>query len=184
MSSELINNSLSSAFNFGNQSGNTTWNWKNTLSTTDPNHYYRFSLSSSSRFNLALAGLRANANLALLNSSGSVIATSANLGVTAESIDRQLTVGLYYIRVAAIGGAATSYSLGLRGAGTGVDPGNTIAAAFDYGSFTTNTSRNFSDSVSTSDTQDLFRINALQNSTFRLSLNNLRANAEGAALLR
>jgi hypothetical protein len=69
------------------------------------NDYYRFTLSSRSSFNLALSGLTANAEVELLNSTGSVVAvngipqSSTNAGALVESINTILEVGTYYIRV-------------------------------------------------------------------------------------
>ena len=178
MPSELANTSLATAFNMGNVSGNITWNWNSSIDGVDPNQYYRFSLSNSSSLNLSMSGLQANANLDLLNNSGGLIASSANSGVLAESLNRQLTAGTYYIRVSSIGGANTSYKLGLQGSGAGVDPGSNISSALDFGSFTTNTSRSWGESVSTSDTLDIYRVNLVQYSNLSLSLNNLSANAD------
>ena len=178
MPSELANTSLATAFNMGNMSGNITWNWNSAIDGVDPNQYYRFNLSNSSSFNLSMSGLQANANLDLLNNSGGLIASSTNSGILAESLSRQLTAGTYYIRVSSIGGANTSYKLGLQGSGAGVDPGSNISSALDFGSFTTNTSRSWGESVSTSDTLDLYRVNLVQYSNLSLSLNNLSANAD------
>ena len=178
MPSELANTSLATAFNMGNVSGNITWNWNSAIDGVDPNQYYRFSLSNSSSLNLSMSGLQANANLDLLNNSGGLIASSANSGILAESLSRQLAAGTYYIRVSSIGGANTSYKLGLQGSGAGVDPGSNTSSAFDFGSFTTNTSRSWGESVSTSDTLDLYRVNLVQYSNLSLSLNNLSANAD------
>ncbi|PZV12673.1 MAG: hypothetical protein DCF22_11955 [Leptolyngbya sp.] len=178
MPSELANTSLATAFNMGNMSGSINWNWNSAIDGIDPNQYYRFSLSNSSSLNLSMSALQANANLDLLNNSGGLIASSANSGILAESLNRQLAAGTYYIRVSSIGGANTSYKLGLQGSGAGVDPGSNISSALDFGSFTTNTSRSWGESVSTSDTLDLYRVNLVQYSNLSLSLNNLSANAD------
>ncbi len=86
--------------------------------TSTANDYYRFTLSHRSSFNLSLASLSADANVALLNSTGSILSvngvlqTSSNTGNLAESINTTLDVGTYYIRVAP-GASSTSanYSL-------------------------------------------------------------------------
>ncbi|MBW4471648.1 MAG: tandem-95 repeat protein, partial [Stenomitos rutilans HA7619-LM2] len=86
--------------------------------TTTANDYYRFTLSHRSSFNLSLNNLSADANVALLSSTGSVLSvngvlqSSSNTGNLAESINTTLDVGTYYIRVAPGASANTaSYSL-------------------------------------------------------------------------
>ncbi len=178
MPSELANTSLLTAFNIGNLSGTVTWNWNSAIDGIDPSQFYRFTLSNNSSFNLSMSGLQANANLDLLNGSGGVMATSANLGTLSESCSRQLAAGTYYIRVTSVGGANTKYSLGLQSTGVGIDPGSSTSSAFDLGSFTTNSSRSWNESVSTSDSSDIYRVNLVQYSNLALSLKNLVANAD------
>ncbi|PSB23629.1 Ig-like domain-containing protein [Stenomitos frigidus] len=86
--------------------------------TPTGNDYYRFTLSHRSSFNLSLTGLSADANVALLNSTGNVLSvngvlqSSTNTGTLAESINATLDVGTYYIRVGTGASAASAnYSL-------------------------------------------------------------------------
>jgi pimeloyl-ACP methyl ester carboxylesterase len=59
-----------------------------------------------------LSGLSADADVELLNSSGSVIFRSTNSGNTAETITRQLGAGTYYTRVYSFNGTNnTNYNL-------------------------------------------------------------------------
>ncbi len=68
------------------------------VGSTDSNDYYRFSLGTTSNFNLTLTGLTANTNIELLNSSGVSIATS-NSRTTTQLGANNLATGTYYIRI-------------------------------------------------------------------------------------
>ncbi|MFM7882761.1 MAG: PPC domain-containing protein, partial [Microcystis panniformis] len=69
--------------------GSSTTSYTDWVGSTDTNDYYRFSLANSADFNLSLTGLTADADVQLLNSSGSRIAISENNGTASESITRQ-----------------------------------------------------------------------------------------------
>lgn len=87
---------------------------------------YRFRLRRSSKLNLTLKGLRANANLELLQDRdrngqigpGEAIATSRSLGNSADAISlKGLAAGTYYVRVY-IDSGRTRYKLDLAGSRT------------------------------------------------------------------
>ncbi|MBD2460442.1 DUF4394 domain-containing protein [Oscillatoria sp. FACHB-1407] len=65
----------------------------------DPEDFYRVNLNSPTNLNLALNGLSADANLELLNSTGTVIGRSSNTGTTEDLINQSLTAGTYFVRV-------------------------------------------------------------------------------------
>lgn len=99
------------AFNLGNLNGNRTVS--DFVGSTDLNDFYRFDLSAPISLNIGLSGLSADANLQLLNSSGTLIASSAQVGNLAELINLPtLTPGTYYVRVYQFSGD-TNYSLNL-----------------------------------------------------------------------
>lgn len=75
-----------------------------------PARSYRLQLTQRSSLNLALSNLRANANLTLVDRSGSIIDRSARTGRSAEAITQTLDSGTYYIRVNRQQGQ-TSYQL-------------------------------------------------------------------------
>nr|NCQ97168.1 peptidase S8 [Microcystis aeruginosa W11-03] len=79
--------------------GATPTTYSDFVGSTDTNDYYRFSLGTTSDFSLNLTGLSADADVSLLNSSGSVITSSTNGSTSSESITRQLSAGTYYVRV-------------------------------------------------------------------------------------
>ncbi len=67
--------------------------------------YYKFTLNKSSSFNLALTGLSANADVAIVDASGAVVSVggvplqSLNQGSLIETINTVLAPGEYFVRV-------------------------------------------------------------------------------------
>lgn len=164
-----MDNTTSTAVNIGTLVGNR--NLTGTIGGTDTNDFYRFSVTSAGTFKLNMTGLAANANVQLLNSSGVVVATSAQAGTTAESISRQLSAGSYFIRVYASSGS-TNYRLGLNFDAAG----NTLTTARPVG--TLSSTRSFNDFVGSIDTNDYYRFSLGTTSTFRLNMTGLSANAD------
>ena len=88
--------------------------FRDRISSDAPSDDYRFKLGKPSQFKLELRGLSADANVQLLNPQGSVIRTAAKSSTAAESINRSLTAGTYFIRVyPARQGLSTDYQLKL-----------------------------------------------------------------------
>lgn len=168
-------NSLAAARNLGVLSGSRSF--QDFVGRIDTNDYYRFSLNQTSNFRLALNGLRSDADVQLLDSTGSVIQGSYAESSLPESINRTLNAGTYYVRVYPYSGN-TNYNLILfAAAATQPDgAGNTLDSARNIG--TLNSSRFFRDFVGSSDTNDYYRFNVTQNSSFRLVLNGLTADAD------
>ncbi|TRU82975.1 MAG: peptidase C2 calpain [Microcystis novacekii Mn_MB_F_20050700_S1D] len=96
--------------------GSSTTSYTDWVGSTDTNDYYRFSLANSANFNLSLTGMTADADVQLLNSGGSVIASSTLGGTASESITSQLSAGTYYIRVYPYSGN-TNYNLAVSATG-------------------------------------------------------------------
>ncbi|WP_353259202.1 C2 family cysteine protease [Prochlorothrix hollandica] len=93
--------------------GSSTTTYRDWVGSADTNDYYRFTLGNTSNFNLSLTGLTADADVQLLNSSGTVIRSSNNSGSSSESITQQLAAGTYYARVLPYGSSSTYYNLNL-----------------------------------------------------------------------
>jgi subtilisin family serine protease len=103
------------------------------VGSSDRNDYYRFSVTEASAFSLSLTGLTANADVQLLNGSGSRLASSSNGGVASESISRALSVGTYVVRVY-FRGASTGYALNLSATPTAPPPSpGSYSAVNGYG---------------------------------------------------
>lgn len=75
-------------------------------------NFYKLDLSTPSNVNLTLDGLSADANLQLLSSDGSIVASSSNTGTAQELVSKNLKGGTYFVRVLpGVGGLPTDYSL-------------------------------------------------------------------------
>jgi hypothetical protein len=155
--------------------GSSTTSYTDWVGSTDTNDYYSFSLANSSNFNLGLTGMTADGDVQLLNSSGSVIASSTNGGTASESITRQLSAGTYYIRVYPYQSANTNYNLAVSA--TSIDlAGNTLATAraITVGSSTTS----YTDWVGSTDTNDYYSFSLANSGNFNLSLTGMTADAD------
>ena len=157
--------------------GSSTTSYTDWVGSTDTNDYYRFTLANSGNFNLGLTGMTADADVQLLNSSGSVIASSTNVGTASESITSQLSAGTYYIRVYPYTGD-TNYNIAVSAAPLApVDlAGNTLATAraITVGSSTTS----YTDWVGSTDTNDYYRFTLANSGNFNLGLTGMTADAD------
>lgn len=142
------------------------------VGSLDTNDYYKFTLSSRSSFNLSLNGLSADANVQLLNSSGTLIRSSSNTGNTAEAIARPLAAGTYYIRVYRQSGD-TNYNLNVSAIADNAR--NTLSRARNLG--TLSTSNTYQDFVGTSDSNDYYRFDLSATTSVNIALNGLSADA-------
>ncbi len=170
-------NTLATARNVGSLNG--TQSFSDWVGRTDVNDYYRFDLSQASSFTVTLNGLAADADLQLLTSTGSVLASSTQGGTRAESISRSLGAGTYFARVFRYKGN-TNYNLALTATATATAPadgaGNTLATARNIGSLAG--SQAFSDWVGSSDLDDYYRFDLGQASSFSVTLKGLTADAD------
>ncbi|MBN3922789.1 PPC domain-containing protein [Nostoc sp. NMS4] len=172
-------NSVQTAYNLGNASGGYNFNFTNEfVGSSDPNDYYRFTLSNSSNFSVTLSGLGADADLQLLDGFGNVIQSSIRSGTANDSISSNLSAGTYYARVYPFGGSNTSYNIGFTGSGAGIDPGNTFGTAFDLGEFGSNISRFQNDFVGSSDQFDYYQFSVSEGGNYKVQINNLAADAD------
>jgi len=72
---------------------------KGLVNPRNDNDYYKFNITTGGTITLSLTTLPADYQLALLNSSGTVLQSSTKSGTTSESINRNVTAGSYYARV-------------------------------------------------------------------------------------
>ena len=115
--------------------------WKDSVGGGDRADMYRFDLTGNNTFSLNLKGLKANADVALLNSSGKVVQTSQHFGRKDEAIGATLEAGTYYVKV--IGrGRDTDYRLDMAAVPPIKDPRRFLAgdAAKTSGVFTVGSS--------------------------------------------
>lgn len=133
---------------------------------------YKFRLGRSSNISLSLTNLKANADIALLNSGGGVIASSNQLKKLPESIVTALEAGTYYIRVNCRE-SNTRYKLGLSAT---PEPGATLDSAFDTGMLTGNITHQ--NTIGGLDEADYYKLNLNQISDFYASLNGLSVSTD------
>ena len=127
----IAGNTLNDALQITLNGNGTTQRFTDSVSSTDTNDYYRFSLGSTSDFNLELNDLSDDANVWLLDSSGDTIVGSYNYGTTAESINETLFPGDYYIHVNPAWGYDINTTYNLNVSTTALDfAGNTINDAY------------------------------------------------------
>jgi hypothetical protein len=156
-------NTLETAYNIGTLSDTRTFT--DAVSSSDTNDFYRFSLDSTSNFNLSLTGLSSDADVRLIqdvNSNGIVddgdeIVRSSWGCSNDESINRSLTAGTYFAQVYQYSGN-TNYNLSLS---VGNNPSFTSFSVFDASGDNTSSnvfedgairlSYNFADTASLSD---------------------------------
>ena len=145
------------------------------VGATDKHDYYRFSLAESNNFELTLTGLARNADVELLDSTGTQLMRSSNSGRTDESIKAQLLAGTYYIRVYPDSAYNTDYNLTVFATPVN-DAGNTLNDAKEI------TLREnpvtYVDWVGATDTDDYYRFSLTESSNFELNLSKLTANAD------
>ena len=168
---DYAGNTLATARNIGTLTG--TQSFSDWVGSLDTNDYYSFNVGTPSNFSLSLTGLSADADVKLLDSSGTAISSSTAGGTTPESITTQLSAGTYYARVYQCSGD-TNYSLSLTATVTPVD--NALDTARAVGTLTA--TQSFSDWVGSADTNDYYSFNVGTQSNFSLSLTGLSADAD------
>ncbi len=146
--------------------------FRDTVGGSDRNDFYRFRVSQRRSFNLVLKGLKANANVQLLNRDGNLLQASANPGTQNETIFRALNAGVFYIRVRGQK-AETRYNLRLSAV---LDQaGETLASARDLGVLGTAT---VTDWVGNSDLDDFYAFQVREGAGVTVGLNGLRDNGD------
>lgn len=176
LSSTIVDNSgnsLNQARDFGTVNGSKSAS--DYVGSSDTNDYYRFSVNDISSLSLKLNNLGANADIQLLDRDGNLLQESSNTGNTAESLNRTLDAGTYYVRVLPNAEVNTNYSFNLN-AKIVDNAGNTLKNARNIG--TLSGTKTFSDAVSSADINDYYRFTLNNTHNFNLNLSGLSANAD------
>jgi len=180
-----LNNTLSTAYDIGTLNGDRSF--VGYVGSDDTQDIYRFTLGTTSNFNLSLAGLSADADVYVIRDSnnngildpGETIALSANVGTLPESINLQgLGAGNYFVEVRQFNGN-TNYTLNMTatpGLGQATESNNTLSTAYNVGTLTGD--RSFVGYVGSDDTQDIYHFTLGTTSNFSLSLLGLSADAD------
>jgi trimeric autotransporter adhesin len=167
-------NTLATARNVGVLSGLRTF--QDNVGTNDSNDYYRFTVGVNSNFRLALSSLTSDADVQLLDSTGTLITSSTLAGSNPEAINRFLAVGTYYVRVIPYSGS-TNYNLSLTATALPADSvGNTLLTAKNLGVLTG--TRSLQEFVGTTDPNDYYRFTLNSSSYLTLNLNGLSADGD------
>jgi hypothetical protein len=180
--SDFIGNTTTNAYNIGNIN-NFSFNWSDSVSSSDVYDYYRFTVGNAASVNISLSGLSADADIRLFNTAGVQITSSTLSGNLSESINTFLGTGTYYLRVESFAGASTDYNLNISGAGPTIDPGSAPLSALDLGNLSRR-SRSWNDFVGTTDTSDYYHFELSENGNFHLRLTGLSADADVQLLNR
>ena len=90
--------------------------FKDYVGLLDSDDYYKVNVASPSSLNLVLDGLSADANLQVLDQSGTVVGSSNNTGTAKDLVNLSLKGGTYYVRVTAGTDASTNYNLSFTSA--------------------------------------------------------------------
>lgn len=180
-----IGNTLNTAFSLGVLSGSRSLRefiGTNSQGITDQNDYYRFTLASTSNFNLSLRDLAGGTRVGLLidkNGNGQVDYDDglySDYGYRNDNaiINSALGAGTYFIRVS-YDSSNTNYTLRVSATAaqstTPRDPGKTLDSALDIGSLSG--SRSFSDFVGSVDSDDYYRFSLASARNFNLSLSGI-----------
>jgi hypothetical protein len=104
-------NSFSSAFDLGEFSRNVGRSQSDFVGNSDPNDYYRFTVSEAGNYRVRVNNLTADADLQLYNGSQVVLGSSSNAGTASDSVTSYLNAGTYYARVYSYNGANTNYTV-------------------------------------------------------------------------
>lgn len=181
MTADLGGNTIGAATNLGSLEGSREVS--DFVGRADLNDYYRVQLGRQSELRLNLNGLRADADLELIDSNHRVIANSVRGSTNSESITRVLNAGTYYFRVYRYSGD-TNYRLTMAATAQANTPpdnaGNSLGSARSLGALSGE--RSYSDFVGSADTNDYYRFELSGRSAFQLSLDGLAADADVALL--
>ncbi|NGZ28354.1 MAG: hypothetical protein G8345_15875, partial [Magnetococcales bacterium] len=141
----------------------------------DDSDYYSFSLTSDSTFSLYMSGMTGDADVYVLNSNNSVVASSTLGGSLDETVGGTLVAGTYYIRVEQFSGE-TNYNLQISGVATNDNAGNALTQAANLGQLTGG--QGVAGWVSGGDSLDIYRFSLGGTSFVSLDLNGLSADAD------
>lgn len=157
----------------------------NSLNTSngDLKDRFKFRLSETSNFNLALTNMSADADIRIYRDSNQsreledntdeLIVSSLRSGSQDEAINLEsLEAGNYFVQVRAYGEITTNYQLRM----STEDPSNLLPTEVEIGSLTG--SRTFNGSVGSNNTTDTYRFNLTSAGNLELSLYGLSTDAD------
>lgn len=171
---------LQTAYDLGDATGQSAWRTLDGTvnSRTNDDDYYRFTVSGTRTVRIELRGLSADADLHLLDASGTEIARSDNPGRADDTLQRSLAAGTYHIRVDAYDAGTIRYRLAYRDQ-TPTEPVRRSPDAIDIGDATNVAARSVSGTVNAaSDPADRFRFTLSERRPVTLHLRDLTGDAD------
>ncbi|NJL36267.1 MAG: S8 family serine peptidase [Leptolyngbyaceae cyanobacterium SM1_4_3] len=147
---------------------------RNSIGESDRADLYRFDLDAQSSFDLRLKGLRRNADVALLDSSGQVMMSSRRFGKKSETMRTILEAGKYYVKV--LGWDHTSYQLDLSVNFDYLDSAGNSSDTSRPVTISTN-GKTYRGRVGNTDTDDFYSFSVGTANNFSASLDGLSADA-------
>ncbi|HEY9618513.1 MAG TPA: S8 family serine peptidase [Microcoleaceae cyanobacterium] len=149
------------------------------VSGSDTNDYYRFTLSDARNFNLAISGLSANVNVQIFNPAGTQLNSSIRTSTADEAINQTLTAGDYYLRIYSANGDTSNYTLivSATDAPPTTSPSNLLSIETNFGTLG-NSTVNHVGSISSTNTADVYRLRLATSGSLNLTLDNLQADAD------
>jgi hypothetical protein len=150
------------------------------VGASDRNDYIKFTVQGPVSVDMRLLNLTNNADLQLLDSAGTRLAYSKNLGAASESFVITLQPGTYYARILYPGQGGTYYRLRVAVTAFTQPPpsDNTMDTARDLGLIRSGTVRTVDDFIGTSDRNDYYKITLDSPTRVYTKLYNLTDNAD------
>ncbi|MEZ5666399.1 MAG: Ig-like domain-containing protein [Alphaproteobacteria bacterium] len=149
------------------------------LNIVDIEDWYGFDVADFVEVSAVLSGLSGDLDLDLIDSAGTVLASSAAGGYEDESVVAQIGPGRYFLRVYLYSGQS-DYGLSLSAVPSAPPPpdgaGNTADEAFPLG--TVDGTVSFGDWIGTADTNDYIAFNLNQPGTLTVRMTGLAADAD------
>lgn len=163
----------SGAFYFDNYATSGTFFWNDSVSASDVNDHYSFTLDRTNHVLIKLTGLSSDADLKLFNSAGTQVNSSTNSGTASDVMNSLLSAGTYYIRVSKFGSGSTNYRL------DGIIGDNTTSTATFRGSFSTTGTFSQNDNVAAGiDVNDYSSFTLTRSANVQIVLSGLSADAD------
>ncbi|MBD2102046.1 pre-peptidase C-terminal domain-containing protein [Leptolyngbya sp. FACHB-261] len=157
--------------------------FRDSVGSTDTSDLYRFSVDFDSPLNITAKGLSSTASVRFIQDvnsnglveSGEFFSPTAREGVIAANLSslstNNLSPGTFYVQVSDTDNS--NYSLGISTSG----PSDLLVPENDLGTLD-NGARNFSDSVSSFDTSDLYNFSLSESRSFTASISGLSSDAD------
>lgn len=145
------------------------------VGVSDPNDFYRFTLSDSSLLNVALNQLTAGATVTLFDANQNPLLVSSGSGANPATLQGTFNSGTYFLRIAPEAGAKTTYNLTVEADLVPDQAGQDFASASGLNVGTVPVT--VTESISGSDPADFYQFNATTLGELQIDLTGLNPTA-------